>query len=212
MDTKPARPSTSRRFTLLDGMILIVALGLVLGAARWLREDGSVWSLFLAFKTDFAWEWDRFDFLATALLVCAMTIAVPTTLAALVMRLRQPRHRWRKLARQPGLVACLVPLPSLAAALMFTVLNVLSVNQTTPVFKNGTTYAQQASVWVQGFAEWGALLGGFAVLVAWSTLILGGRWRPEPTWLDRLGRLIGMVWIVLALVACFALRNINSSL
>ncbi len=209
MKSKPPRPVTSRRFTLLDGMILIVALGLILGAARWLYEEGSVWSLILTFKTDFAWEWDRFDYLALGLLVSATAVAVPTTLAVLAMRLRKPRPRWRKLIRQPGLVACLMLLPSWAAALAFTVINVLSIDQTMPEFKNGTTYAQQGGVWVQGFAEWSSLLGGFAVLIAWGTLALAGRWRAEPTWLDRLGRLVGLAWIAMALAACYAMRTLN---
>lgn len=125
------------------------------------------------------------------------------------MRLRKPRPRWRKLIRQPGLVACLMLLPSWAAALAFTVINVLSIDQTMPEFKNGTTYAQQGGVWVQGFAEWSSLLGGFAVLIAWGTLALAGRWRAEPTWLDRLGRLVGLAWIAMALAACYAMRTLN---
>ena len=46
-------------------------------------------------------------------------------------------------------------------------------------------------------------LGGFAVAVAWATLALTRRWRPDPTWPDRLGRLVGLVWVVIFVLACY---------
>ena len=36
---------------------------------------------------------------------------------------------------------------------------------------------------------------GLAVTVAWTGLALSGRWQPEPNWLDRAGRLIGLAWV-----------------
>jgi hypothetical protein len=51
------------------------------------------------------------------------------------------------------------------------------------------------------------LLGGFGVVVAWITLVLVGRWRPEPTWLDRLGRAVGIVWILMAQLTWFVIRR-----
>ena len=41
---------------------------------------------------------------------------------------------------------------------------------------------------------------GFAVAGAWFALLLSGRRRPEPTWLDRLGRAIGWLWLGLSVV------------
>ena len=37
---------------------------------------------------------------------------------------------------------------------------------------------------------------GCAVLVAWTIQAIGGRWRPEPSWIDRAGRLLGAFWIM----------------
>jgi hypothetical protein len=46
---------------------------------------------------------------------------------------------------------------------------------------------------------------GLAVAASWSWLAWNGRWRSEPTWTDRLGRAIGVIWIVsAALVGVFA--------
>jgi hypothetical protein len=38
---------------------------------------------------------------------------------------------------------------------------------------------------------------GPAVLAAWAALRLGGRWRSEPNWIDRAGRILGAFWVVL---------------
>ena len=38
---------------------------------------------------------------------------------------------------------------------------------------------------------------GFAVGGAWLALVLFGRWRPEKTWLDRLCRAMGWLWLSL---------------
>ncbi len=35
----------------------------------------------------------------------------------------------------------------------------------------------------------------FAVVGAWLALALSGRWRTETSWIDRLGRLLGWLWV-----------------
>jgi hypothetical protein len=35
----------------------------------------------------------------------------------------------------------------------------------------------------------------FAVAAAWATLALVGRWEPERSWVDRLGRFFGLYWL-----------------
>ena len=42
---------------------------------------------------------------------------------------------------------------------------------------------------------------GWAVAVSWCTFALTGRWRPEPSWVDRWGRVLGCTWIILAPLA-----------
>jgi hypothetical protein len=46
----------------------------------------------------------------------------------------------------------------------------------------------------------GSTLIGMAVLTSWMTLIVGRRWRAEPTSVDRLGRAVGVFWIVAGVV------------
>jgi hypothetical protein len=39
---------------------------------------------------------------------------------------------------------------------------------------------------------------GAAVFWCWMTMALSGRWRLEPTWLDRLCRVLGFAWLAAA--------------
>ncbi len=48
-----------------------------------------------------------------------------------------------------------------------------------------------ASTVVVGYAQ----EVSFAVMGAWIALALSGRWRPEPSWVDRSGCLLGMLWL-----------------
>jgi hypothetical protein len=45
---------------------------------------------------------------------------------------------------------------------------------------------------------------GAAVLGSWAALALGRRWRAEPSWVDRLGRCLGLIWIGLFLIYLYA--------
>ena len=47
---------------------------------------------------------------------------------------------------------------------------------------------------------------GYAVAAAWLTLMIGRRWRPEPSWVDRSGRLIGSFWLLM--IPLYTLINI----
>jgi hypothetical protein len=44
-----------------------------------------------------------------------------------------------------------------------------------------------------------ATLIGLAVLMAWIVLKVRRQWKPEPSWIDRLGRLLGWGWIAMIL-------------
>jgi hypothetical protein len=45
---------------------------------------------------------------------------------------------------------------------------------------------------------------GMGVLIAWITLALTGCWRAEPSWIDRSGRVLDIVWIVTVVADRFA--------
>jgi len=93
------------------------------------------------------------------------------TLAALWFRLRRPRPSWRDLIRQPGFAA------SVAAPLGFV--------------------AFLESRWFG--AEWDLMMVVAGMIgAAWVLLVALRQWRAELGWIDRLGRGVGVVWIVAA--------------
>jgi hypothetical protein len=186
--------ATDRRFTLVDGMVLIAATAVGLGAMRARFGDlspildmvSNVASLKAAFGLVVELTYFGFPLFAT------------WTVALLILRLRAPRPSRRRLACQPGAMA-------LASTTLVVVLRLLE-------------YAVVALVTiVLGAWDWSwpvvsrAINGlyanmteavsspGLAVAAAWLTLIVGGRWRPEPSWIDRAGRLVGLAWLLLLL-------------
>jgi hypothetical protein len=113
--------------------------------------------------------------------------------ALLVLRLLPPRPRGRRLFRQPGAVACAAATAALVAVSVsraFFVPNMPSYPGLV-LFRWG---------WVASYSA------GIAVGAAWMTLALGGRWRPDPSWIDRCGRALGAGWVAVA--ACILLAGL----
>jgi hypothetical protein len=108
----------------------------------------------------------------------------------LVLRFRQPRPPLHHVARLPGSAAAIV-LP-LAVAMVQC-----------PEFFVEVWRDTSGRAWQFWWAQlWVSVLQptGLAVAVAWSTLRFSGRWETERGWLDRLGRVIGICWIVIGLL------------
>ncbi len=119
--------------------------------------------------------------------------------AFLLTRLRGPRPRRRRLVVQPGLVAAVAAV----AALGFE--SILLVGS---AWADGR-FRTIGPVALATFGANGTVLlahhAGWAVVVAWLTLALIGRWRPERSWVDRWGRGLGCTWIVVGPVASLIL-------
>jgi hypothetical protein len=52
----------------------------------------------------------------------------------------------------------------------------------------------------------------YVVATAWLMLALSGRWRSEPSWIDRLGRIIGVFWVGLLPLSWIANAVIGNGL
>jgi hypothetical protein len=177
-DTGEAEMKNSRSFGFMDAMIFVAAAAVFLAGARqvvFYRGDG----LFLGTRigshpyprTIPGWLDLLAPFLAT------------TAPALLIVRLRQPRPKFRRLVRQPGTAACLAITVTLIfesiIALLFLALRGELVQSNHPLLV----------VWLYSSLRTQNL--GLAVASTWAALGLAGQWRPDKGWIDRTGRLLG---------------------
>jgi hypothetical protein len=194
------RPDIRRNFRLDDGLILVAATAVGLAASRaiipeeltlqgvWAGANNppqGIWTpMFIAQST---------AELASIAVIPSLAVWTPT---CLLMGLRGPRPPWRRLSRQPGMMACLIA----------TLAMVLSVSVS---LSRWITTGQEfnMSSWIGWQIGVGSILTGLAVFWCWMTMMLSGRCRPEPSWLDRLCRLVGSAWLVLGII--FVIANIE---
>jgi hypothetical protein len=176
-----------RRFTLLDSMILVAATAAGYAVVQWSSPLFGVGAI-LDLLREMVSSGDIGATVALLSLI-AMPVMASWSLALIPLRLIGPRPRWRRLARQPGLVAAL----AVATALGF-------VAMLTAVIFLGRAWGS-----LSGFEDLALIflpvVFGMAVLAAWVALVAGRRWRPEPSWVDRLGRALGLLWILIALAS-----------
>jgi hypothetical protein len=177
-----------RKFSLMDGLLVIVALALVF--AGW-RGETRFRPAFEGVTTIQQWASEAHAHVRFPLMLLTYLI--------LGLRLRRPRPTLRRLTCQPGAVA--------AFAMVFLGLGCFVNNRIT---ENTVGFYQpmQGRVtfehWIYFFFKSGlSAASGYVVAIVWSLLVIGGRWRPEPGWIDRSGRVLGWCWIVWGLTGAF---------
>ena len=196
MEATPAqpgsgRPSPRRRFRLLDGMILVAATAAGLALTGLIQADGGLqgyWALIVSDIGDLMQNRDPvrlgakvFDLGFDLIMICAPMVAM-WGIALIPIRVSGARPRWRRLVRQPGMMAVCASTLAVGLIGLFCVFKRLVASD------------------ILLFSNWmlveSVLLIGVAVAASWMTLILGGRLRAEASWIDRLGRAIGFFWIL----------------
>ncbi len=175
----PSREATPRRvshrrFSIVDGMWLIgaAAVGMVLSRdylASLARMMGG----------------SRTEQVLEAVYGVSNITALALMLVLIPLRLRRPRPGPRWLARQPGFAACVAA----TAALGIGGLHSLVLWAFRPWGGGGQPWPFQ-QLWVIG-----SMHVPHAVAGCWLILLLSGRWRAEPGWIDRLGRACGFVFV-----------------
>jgi hypothetical protein len=153
-----------RRFTTLDAMILIMATAVGLGLARATFEEGI--------------RLDSAGGIAALVIFGTTPCAASWSIACLVIRLRRPRPRRRRLVRQAGFQA------SIAASVSFA-LGVLPMYL--PVMRS--IRMEVAMVYAPAFVVVPSIVS------LWLVQRMGGRWKTERCWVDRLGRVVAIVWL-----------------
>jgi hypothetical protein len=165
----------SRQFTLGDAMIFIgaIALGLALAGP----------GILLIIDTVRTAPHKQFRTLTGAVgLGRFLNIVVLNFLffmlpAFLIVRLRRPRPSLRSLICQPGFAGCAAPVVMFLSSLPLTLL-------------------APSGLAGQVIEIAGQVLNGAAVPLAWISLIATRRWHCAPCWIDRLGRILGALWMV----------------
>ncbi|MHB1556325.1 MAG: hypothetical protein ACYC61_02475 [Isosphaeraceae bacterium] len=205
---------TRRAFTLFDAMVLIAATAFGMGGLR--MATGSLAEFAAQFRESLAatgqpeagwssWGWTAYQVYGLAAL-STVPFAYAWTMALMVLWFRAPRPHLRRLGRLPGWNACLaatvVVLPSLivlAGLVVVRWFGVLFIPNALPMTEAFWELKQGlAFLLIPG-------LTGTAVLGAWVTPLLGGRWRAEPTWIDRFGRCLGVYWITVIILPIWGL-------
>jgi hypothetical protein len=178
-----------RRFELLDAMILVAAAGLATSLVRhYLDGLSALGGLNGGRYLPAIWlRWFQ----------GAVPVLGVACLALLVCRLRRPRPPRRQLWALPGTTA------SIAVAIAIPQLIGEAIYAAWKAPGRGGPYTNQFNFVLQllelRFFELSEFVG-FPVAIYWSILALGGRWRSESSWIDRLGRIYGCTWIALFLI------------
>ena len=116
---------------------------------------------------------DRFAIVALQSLDVGLPFLVCGTIALLVMRLREPRPPWGGLVKQPGFWGCVAPLAAICVLIG----------------------------WPQYGVDVHRAVVGASVVVAWLALAISRRWRAEASWIDRAGRVVGVLWLATVIPA-----------
>ena len=177
------------RFKLRDGMILMAATAVGFGLARavWMANEKMMGP---DRGSDSLVQYWRFGALTTA--ICALVACLGPAL--LISSTLSDRRSLRTKLASPGFVPPFVMvLESLCEVIYYA-----------PTWTWVATGHQSNEMgWIDARLIVYHVIGGRpgALIVAvWIIQWINGRFRPEPTWLDRAGRAIGIFWIAFPLV------------
>lgn len=158
-------------------MILVVATAIGLAVVRGYLAPG-----ILQGHVTFSNAWSYFSTALTSVLVYWST-------AILLIGLRPPRPRRHVLFRRPGMVACLALNFAVLTSSINSVWSLIGLHNMAELHQALYETILRASTSLHVLAP--------PVLLAWIILLVGGRWKSVPTWLDRVGRGIGFVLLAL---------------
>jgi hypothetical protein len=206
--------ATDRRFTIVDAMILVASTAVGLALMRDYFPD------VLTGRWKVASKESGLGIVVSYIqhaLFASLPCGTVGTIAVLILRLRRPRPRLRRLARQPGMVAGLATTVVLCKHMIdglvrFTLGFLTDVPSPVRLPNPPFMYNRSLTAMPLPLPSFGQevirhpILNdspysvGIAIGVAWVVLALSGRFRPERSWIDRLGRAIGVYWIGVTLL------------
>ncbi len=184
--------SAERRFGIADGLILIAGVGAGMGLVRYI-DPGITPGRLRSVLVDHPGGWTPRQALQVGAELCVLFVTpfvAAWTPACLLVQFKRPRPK--RLRQSPGFLACL--LPTLGCALTLTSSWIcLGTTSWKPVHSNQADFETSQFV--------GGLFVGSSVLWAWAAMKVCGVFRARPTWTDRLGRLTGVIWVIVGILS-----------
>lgn len=203
-----------RRFTLLDAMVLLAATAVGLTMAikygepdlgknvLFRYEVGDDDRPFFPLRPWGGWTVTMAFYYSPRGTQILPPFLVAWSVATLALRMVRPRPGLRDLLVQPGVVACVVGIAATGVGIAtmiqenVRVIVVFESDEGEPPFDGVRT--SPFYILDRAFPI-AAPYAAFGMIVAWGILGVSRRLKPEPTWIDRFGRAIGVLWVVVVL-------------
>lgn len=177
------------RLTVREAMILVAGLAISL----WIELDDLLPSIRTAIDVVAEFPSVRIALYRTAIVLSGpvQPVVAVWTLTILVLALSRCQSRYRQLACQPGFMACG------SVALVILIVGPLNFATNRLNLTSGLPLSVRTQVYLGYALTFDNAECGIAVAAAWLTLLLGGRWRPRPDWIERSGLALGYFWITM---------------
>ena len=186
-----------RRLSIADGMILIAATAVGIALSGRIRPEAwnKPWPALGSWKA-------AINFASVTTLM-GLPCLIAWTLTMPLLRMRGGFQSWRRVARRPGMAACLLVWLSLPLSVGL-ILGGQVYSSGIARFRSRLDLYGAASVLTEILWTASPLIG-WGVAMGWGLQAIQGRWRAEPTWTDRAGRALGTIWIGIASVILTAM-------
>ena len=191
-------PIVRRKMTLLDAILLIssaaIGLGLLELSHRTLFK-GQIWLVDQGVPNVVTWSTIQVLVTCSDVSVFMIPVVAPWTFLLILLRMRQPRPSWPRLWRQPGMAACLAAI----FGWLWTVIPLLLAMNVGSVARSRRIITPED--WAQRYlGDEVFMYVGLAVGATWFLQYMSGRWRMPADWSDVMGRILGVLWIVIGLI------------
>jgi hypothetical protein len=203
---------TERKLQLTDVLILVAATGVGLAWVRY--NESNVLSHAIAEKIydptadtypiPRSWReiW-HYVSLSWVWIEAMLPLVAVTSVVMVLLQLRGSRQNLRRLARQPGFVACASASLALAAG---AVGNAITLHVDDAFFRienpgRPDPYPEHYFPNLSRFIDQKYV--GIAVAGAWLVLLLGGRRRRVNNWIEASARLLGLFWVLMVPISWF---------
>jgi hypothetical protein len=181
----------ARKIYVLDAMVLIAATaaGFLVDRLIWFDVARGAWLDLRGWKGNAPKD---FQLIIAVGIVLSMPLAASWTVASLALQLRRPRYRLRRLLCRTGMAACCAAVPAFAVGAGMVICT-MRANLLTRTSRSIVAFGMP-------------VLAGSNVIAVWTVLMIIGGHRAASDWHDRLGRLIGLYWVMAILAVGWMLN------